>query len=153
MWRAVPISYAFQSHSVTTNKKKKKRGARGLFIQTKRQIGRWVQSINVDNFETFQDITHVGDSTFLLNYIIGCENLRIGPLLFLHYFTSTTHFTDYSLSSHFESFHSTVFWTRFGSSLLMCSSVSNLPVVYWVFILGDSGRRRSRLPREAVKKF
>jgi hypothetical protein len=89
----------------------------------------------------------------LLNYIIGCENLRIGPLLFLHYFTSTTQFTDYSLSSHFESFHSTVFWTRFGSSLLMCSSVSNLPVVYWVFILGDSGRRPSRLPREAVKKF
>jgi hypothetical protein len=62
--------------------KKKKRGARGLFIQTKRQIGRWVQSINVDNFETFQDITHVGDSTCLLNYINRCENLRIGPLLF-----------------------------------------------------------------------
>jgi hypothetical protein len=33
-------------------------------------------------FETFQDITHVGDSTFLLNYINRCENLRIGPLLF-----------------------------------------------------------------------
>jgi hypothetical protein len=112
-------------------------------------INKCRQFRNISRYNS--DIT--GDSAFLLNYIIRCENLRIGPLLFLHYFTSTTQFTDYSLSSHSESFHSTVFWTRFGSSLLMCSSVSNLPVVYWVFILGDSGRRRSRLPREAVKKF
>jgi hypothetical protein len=42
----------------SNKKKNKKKGARGLFIQTKRQIGRGVQSINVvDNFETFQDIT------------------------------------------------------------------------------------------------
>jgi hypothetical protein len=67
--------------------------------------------------------------------------------ILLHYFTSTTQFTGYSLSTHSESFHSTVFWTRFSSSLLMCSSVSNLPVVCWVFILipgGDSHGSRAK---------
>jgi hypothetical protein len=87
------------------------------------------------------------------NYINRCENLRIGPLLFYTASQARRNLRTILLDSHSESFHSTVFWTRFGSSLLMCSSVSNLPVVDWVFILGDSGRRRSRLPREAVKKF